>query len=224
MIYVMSDIHGEYDKFIKMLDLIKFSSNDKLYILGDVFDRGERPLDIIDYIRKPENSNIEMLLGNHEDFYLRVINDESNLPLWLHNGGRTTLKQLNEKDGAYLVELVDYLENLPLYKIIDNFILVHAGIRIPDNTDNLDLNTILSNQDKDSLLWERDFVISNKQIKNYTVICGHTPTINKEDFTNKADIKHLNGKIMIDCGAYFKEFNGRLACLRLDDLQEFYID
>ena len=40
MIYVMSDIHGCYEKYLKMLNKIKFSSDDTLYILGDVVDRG----------------------------------------------------------------------------------------------------------------------------------------------------------------------------------------
>lgn len=40
VIYCMSDIHGELDKFERMLDLIHFSDEDHLYILGDVIDRG----------------------------------------------------------------------------------------------------------------------------------------------------------------------------------------
>lgn len=42
MIYVISDIHGCYDKYIKMLEKIRFSSEDTLYVLGDVLDR-EQP-------------------------------------------------------------------------------------------------------------------------------------------------------------------------------------
>ena len=38
--YVMSDIHGEADRFSAMLETIHFSSQDTLYILGDVIDRG----------------------------------------------------------------------------------------------------------------------------------------------------------------------------------------
>lgn len=34
MIYCMSDIHGELDRFKAMLDLINFSSDDTLYIIG----------------------------------------------------------------------------------------------------------------------------------------------------------------------------------------------
>ena len=40
MTYVMSDIHGEYEKYLKMLDLIGFRDEDELYVLGDVIDRG----------------------------------------------------------------------------------------------------------------------------------------------------------------------------------------
>ncbi|ENY8622957.1 metallophosphoesterase [Clostridioides difficile] len=43
----MSDLHGMYDKFISMLEQINFNSNDHLYILGDVLDRGDKSLEII---------------------------------------------------------------------------------------------------------------------------------------------------------------------------------
>ena len=37
--YVMSDIHGEYEKYCRMLEKIALSEEDTLYILGDVVDR-----------------------------------------------------------------------------------------------------------------------------------------------------------------------------------------
>mgnify|MGYP001147603007 CR=1 FL=1 len=39
MIYVMSDIHGEYDKFKEVLKQINLQKEDLLYVLGDVVDR-----------------------------------------------------------------------------------------------------------------------------------------------------------------------------------------
>lgn len=69
MIYVMSDIHGCYDEFMKMIDLIQLKENDALYILGDVIDRGNGSLQILDYIMS--HKNIKMLLGNHEDLLLK---------------------------------------------------------------------------------------------------------------------------------------------------------
>ena len=68
MHYVMSDIHGCYEEFIEMLELINFKNEDDLYILGDILDRGENPIKILQYIKN--KSNIHMLLGNHEDMIL----------------------------------------------------------------------------------------------------------------------------------------------------------
>ncbi|MBR6834691.1 MAG: metallophosphoesterase, partial [Oscillospiraceae bacterium] len=54
MVYVMSDIHGEYDKYRRMLEKIRFSDNDILYILGDVVDRGPEPAKILlDMMKRP---------------------------------------------------------------------------------------------------------------------------------------------------------------------------
>ena len=55
MKYVMSDIHGNFDKYIEMLNLINFTEEDELYILGDIFDRGSNPLDILEHIMKYKN-------------------------------------------------------------------------------------------------------------------------------------------------------------------------
>lgn len=40
--YVISDIHGEYELFIKLLEKIRFTSADTLYVLGDVIDQEVR--------------------------------------------------------------------------------------------------------------------------------------------------------------------------------------
>ena len=47
MTYVMSDLHGCYDKYRQMLEQIGFGDDDTLYILGDVIDRGEGGIDIL---------------------------------------------------------------------------------------------------------------------------------------------------------------------------------
>ena len=67
----MSDIHGCYEEFIKMLDKINFSNDDELYILGDIFDRGSDPLEILDYI--VGHKNITLLKGNHEKMFEEAV-------------------------------------------------------------------------------------------------------------------------------------------------------
>ena len=48
MIYVISDIHGDYPSFYKMLLKINFSSSDSLCILGDVVDKGSDNLYLLE--------------------------------------------------------------------------------------------------------------------------------------------------------------------------------
>ena len=55
MIYCMSDIHGELDRFKAMLDLINFSSDDTLYIIGDVIDRHPGGVEILKIIKDTPN-------------------------------------------------------------------------------------------------------------------------------------------------------------------------
>ena len=55
MKYVMSDIHGRYDKYADMLELIHFSEEDELYILGDVIDRGPDGIKILMDIMERSN-------------------------------------------------------------------------------------------------------------------------------------------------------------------------
>ena len=62
--YVMSDIHGDYERYCTMLQLIQFKDTDTLYVLGDVLDRGPHGMKILqDMMLRP---NVYPILGNHE--------------------------------------------------------------------------------------------------------------------------------------------------------------
>ena len=42
MQHVISDIHGCYEKYIQLLEHIKFTEKDTLYVLGDIIDTLDR--------------------------------------------------------------------------------------------------------------------------------------------------------------------------------------
>ena len=44
MRYVISDIHGEYGLCMRLLEKIKFSGGDTLYVCGDIIDKGMEDL------------------------------------------------------------------------------------------------------------------------------------------------------------------------------------
>ena len=45
--YVLSDIHGEADRFHTMLEEIRLSKDGTLYILDDVIDRGPAGISLL---------------------------------------------------------------------------------------------------------------------------------------------------------------------------------
>ena len=47
MNYVISDIHGCYKEYQKLLEKIYFSDTDVLYLMGDMVDRGPEPVKVL---------------------------------------------------------------------------------------------------------------------------------------------------------------------------------
>ena len=80
--YVISDIHGQYDMFIELLDKIQLQDTDMLYILGDILDRGPHPIKTL--MKLMEMPNVICIVGNHEymaleclEFLMKEITDMS---------------------------------------------------------------------------------------------------------------------------------------------------
>ena len=205
MIYVMSDIHGCYDKYEKMLKRISFSKEDILYILGDVVDRGEHGIKILLDIAKREN--VILFLGNHDE-QARVLLanlyrlQEENCPsglieaykLWLSDGGKTTLKEylLLSEEEQEMVHKV--LENALISKEIEvngtNFLLAHT---VPD------VDTVCDYEKwtiEDYILGEPDH--QEVYFDDKYIITGHTPT-GHIDRNSLGKIWKGNNHIAIDC-------------------------
>lgn len=245
--YVMSDMHGMYDQFLRMLEQISFSEEDILYILGDVVDRGRNGIKMLLDIMGRDN--VTLLLGNHEAMMLDVVTLE-NLSgakyeecmfRWNKNGGGVTAHHFfGGLDYKSQAKVIAYLEDCPLFlsNVVVNgrrFYLVHAfpdyegysdGITDETVTFNslIQLNPEEAGRLRDELLWKRP-----EQDMNFpegeTVIFGHTPTL---WYQSGSPMRFWHGKncIDIDCGcSYLANENnqGRLGCLRLDDMREYYV-
>jgi serine/threonine protein phosphatase 1 len=148
MVYVCSDIHGHYETFLKMLEILNLKKKDKLYILGDVIDRGPDGIKILEWCM--EDNNIELLLGNHEIFLIDYLTNllkenhsEKNFNEifnifdfrrlngdWIYNGGMETFYGLQELSLDKIHQLYEYLLDLPFMKIITvngkRFYLTHS--------------------------------------------------------------------------------------------------
>ena len=220
MVYVVSDIHGNMQRWRSIKRQIKLKPNDHLYILGDVMDRYPDGLKILREIMKAPN--MTMLKGNHE--YMMQQYFETGCGghcerLWYNNGGYCTHNAFKHCRKEYRKEILDYIASLPINIDIEvngqQILLVHGA---PIEAKHLSVRTYESAEEFS--VWQRlrpyDVLYMDK-----LVIYGHTPVFCYEsDLPAKIMIR--SDKIDIDCGCGY-EF-GRLACLRLDDMAEFYSD
>lgn len=212
MIYCVSDIHGEYNRYEAMLEHIGFSGTDTLYVIGDAIDRCPRGIDILlDIMERP---NVHMLLGNHEQMCVDDLHwhEMDARQLWHQNGGSYTRRDLLYRRPEVQARVLQFVRGLPSELDIEvsgqKFKLVHG----------------FPASEKYDRIWLRPELGAPAPIPGVIVIVGHTPTV----FLNGDDgepfrIWHGDGIIDIDCGCGNTTEKRRLACLRLDDMEEFYV-
>ena len=237
MTYVMSDLHGRFEQYRQMLEKIKFSGEDVLYILGDVVDRGPEPMRILlDMSLRP---NVYPLLGNHDrmakhflpELYAKITcetrtgagntdsfssQDLSTPEAWLADGGQTTLEDFCRLSPTERTRILNFFSMfLPFYELVvgaNRFVLVHGGLA------DFDPERPLQNYDEFSLVTEHtDY--TRRYFPDRYLVTGHVPT-GLIDPSRSGRIFRQNGHIAIDCG---NGWGGTLGCLRLEDFEEFYI-
>lgn len=224
--YVVSDIHGEADRFYAMLDKIQFSDEDTLYILGDVVDRGPDGVALLQKIMT--TPNVVMILGNHECMMLDyLVSDPDPVAIrrWNKNGNRPTLDTFLKLKARDQRSILEYLRSLPTHLEIEIngkwFYLVHGfpGMTVHDE------------------VWSRPTINTPNPVPGYQVIIGHTPVhyliqseqerinyvMDIEDQGNHLRIWHSDEFIDIDCGCGHEYSIRALACVRLEDMVEYYV-
>ena len=223
MIYVVADIHGQKVWFDDILQQINFGEKDKLYILGDVIDRGPDGITLLQQIK--DDPRMLMLLGNHEYMMLNSVkhpNDLDFLHLWYLNGGAPTHEAYNTLNDTEKDSLIRYLTHLPLNRRITlkgkKYLLVHGA---PAEWYALGKTAYLSK--KYFAVWTR-IPIHQPIEEDVCIIFGHTPTTHYAGSKPKMQIwKRNDGKLIgMDCGCAYGGYPGQLGCLLIDDMQEFY--
>lgn len=120
MVYICTDIHGNWEVYQAILQKLK--EDDHLYIIGDVIDRGPDGIRILqDLIHR---KNVTFLLGNHEWMMLSSIPDlpdnvfNEDMPeIWTQrcNGGSITVDAFYDLDEPSQREILKFLLDAPIY-------------------------------------------------------------------------------------------------------------
>ncbi len=224
MVYCISDIHGYYDLFCRLLDKIGFSNKDKLYVLGDFVDKGPDSIRLAKLLFSMPN--VYCIAGNHEYDFLKHY--------------RALMRQTEDYDwvleklrgyftDGYLLdwETVDQFDFLSFYAETDDFICVHAGIPVKDGT-----LLSVSQATCEQLVYDRRFKDKDILPQNgKCVLYGHTPVRyltgrdeillypRKDAAQNSTDIADYC-KIHLDTGV---SLSGILGCFDVNNCQSFYV-
>lgn len=230
MTYVLSDIHGNLGRFESIMNQINLQPDDTLYVLGDVIDRYPYGIKILRTIMKMPN--VKMLLGNHEYMMLTAIGhckdaaaekentDWKSRHMWYRLGGKVTHEKLKRIRKEYRADVFRFLRLLPVNLDIEvngtKYKLVHGSP--VENYNRSYFNRVDYKNQKEFAVWER-WDETAYAYEDGILIFGHTPTCYFQR-TEPLSIWKNDEAIGIDCGCGYED--GRLACLRLDDMKEFY--
>jgi serine/threonine protein phosphatase 1 len=212
--FVIPDIHGCARSFLRLIqDVIRLRPADRMYILGDMIDRGPRSKEVIDTILRLKSAGFAVypVRGNHEEMLLNACNDLSDFRLWMLNGGHATLASFNVEDPAELPRHYrEFFQRLPYYIELNDFILLHGNL-------NFRIQDPLS--DTEAMIWLRSNEVQKKRIGGKRVIGGHTPLPREEiEESLAAD------KIMLDNGCVYtgEHGMGSLAALELNSMTLYF--
>ena len=238
-IYIMSDIHGLYDRYEAMLEKIGLQDGDRLYVLGDVIDRGPDSFKILQDIMDREN--VELFLGNHEHMMLTYL-DGLDRKSWFFaaNGGKETYQKLMKLDSGQREQIVSYIRNETA--VIRNleinghsYILSHTGV-MTDGRDRFTRDYAGKLMEIQDFVWNM-FPYSLEMLSYYgriekpvVLISGHiiSRRLSGKDEVYIHDFENGYVWYNIDCGCAMGDGLGRLSCLRIDEDGEigeiFYVE
>ena len=223
--YVMGDIHGEADRFHAMLKKIHLSNDDVLILLGDVVDRGPDGIALL--LEIMEMPNVIMLLGNHEYMMLQYLSPDATsteIRRWNRNGNAPTLAAYRKQKVKVQRRIIAYLRSLPTHLDMEidekRFYIVHG----------------FPGENTHDEVWHRPTMESENPIPDYRLIIGHTKVLSMiqpeekriayavelEEKGEHLKILHTPGFVNLDCGCGTDMSIKSLACLRLEDMQEYY--
>lgn len=221
-VYAVSDLHGNYQLWNAIKAILK--PDDRLFMLGDAADRGDRGYDIIRECFA--DARVTYLKGNHDDLFVATAQGRPSKALsqysiekiaeswrWT-NGGEATYQAW--ADSGRDKSIIEWLDNAPLRLEYRNqngqtVILTHAGYTPPSVPSEYDL------------LWDRYHFADTwgDNPANVIMVHGHTPTnymkYAKGSPAGEACIYCGGHKINIDAGTYN---SNRTIMLNLDDFTE----
>ncbi|MEH2459154.1 metallophosphoesterase family protein [Nostoc sp.] len=190
---VIGDVHGHYEGLMTLLEAIAPTSEDQVYFLGDLIDRGPHSSQVVNFVKQ---NNYPCLLGNHEQMLLNILTNERTssptMQAWLYGGGQATVASYHQ--STIPDDHLDWFKSLPTYLDLGDIWLAHAGV---------DPFKSVTEQTADQLCWIREefHSIEKPYFPDKQIIIGHTITFTLPG-VSPGKLAQGQGWLDIDTGAY----------------------
>ena len=152
-VWVIGDVHGHCDALENLIAEINPNPGDRIVLMGDLIDRGPDSCRVVQIGK--ERADTFAIRGNHEDWALNGFSADKktweSVNDWYIAGGKQCLESYQNAEGELIHENwirdLHWMDSLPHYLLLDNWVLVHAGLQpgVP-----------LEAQKPRQLLWVRD--------------------------------------------------------------------
>lgn len=234
---VISDIHANLELFNKLLDKLNYTDDDYLFINGDLCEKGDNSLDVIEFVRNlsRKTRHVYVTKGNCDVLHRSVFNRSEWIIPYMNKRKKSVLNEMLSIKGRSLDDFssieelsqfyrqhfhneIEWIESLPIAYETDDYIIIHAGIdRIEDwkKTEESMALSLPAFYEKEHYA-EKMVIVGHWPVVNYRSdeICSHNPII---DFHKRI--------ISIDGGNQIKD-DGQLNALVIEkDTYTFiYVD
>ncbi|MCR5092926.1 MAG: metallophosphoesterase [Lachnospiraceae bacterium] len=230
--YIIGDIHNAAKKLDKLLTLISPSMQDRIFFLGDLFDRGGADPDPVGVYRRISglNANVTWIRGNHDkllasQIYAYYGTDEKNrssLRPYRYNSFDLMKDRLSRGD---MLDLADLIMRLPLQIEIEagsaKYLLAHA----------MTFDPAAGEQEEKAYLEGLGDMHAYFEhgVEGYVSLVGHHDTSYQHGNPRGRYLDEASASIwvndqgslyLMDCGCGLP--GGRLACICLETGERFY--
>ena len=223
-VLVTSDLHGDLKGLRKLLSELDFSDSDALIICGDILEKGDESLGLLqETVCMAKRGNTFALLGNNDiafTYWREGRATDEDMQRYLHHTEKSVLWDMlralgiDESDMAAAhravferyAEEIAFLDNLPHIIETDFATFVHAGLEpLPLDEQDFHFNIGTKEFHKQTHSFPKPVVVGHWPISNYSErIISVAPLVNRE--TNV---------ISIDGGNSLKTW-GQINCLVFD--------
>ena len=162
---IIGDIHGGHRKLQNVLEQIRLGEEDRLILLGDLFDRGRESWEVFQTVRELAadfGDRFVLLRGNHEDYLLQEKLTWSQRRMWDKVGRKATIASFQEH-GERMEDAAPWIrEHCRLFYRDAEIQCVHAGLKVEP----------IEANDTQTLVHDHSIVLQNLYDGPLTVV-GH---------------------------------------------------